>query len=492
MPQHGLSRRLCANPCEILAKTTLTFQQDGKRWELSPLGSKEFRAISYVGTEVFDLLTMSWPKLQEIFPNEVARIARFMGSFDNWDRWQVDDGPSESIAVAGYNKTTDRLDIQITQKAGLGHLHDEVWSFDEFANRFPQFALVAQARYPHFGRQPSVTVLGILVHPLAFGAAPVIPVKRSLPAAIAAEGTTLVPTDEQAYIAVDDPAYLFADMNIPGESLEREVYCLRGDDEALQAFITDTRAKVAQYGSGSQREEIRIFREVLSLSLEVGQVFKHAFEDTVHQWFLWENQFANTKMILGLFLKAASGCCRHFATVMQLLLQARGMAFLNMSPDEIDALNLRERGYLARFCRGDFTLESPDRTFKITPGRHAWNEVKIRDTWYIVDSIQRIFVRRDVAESGVVLHWDAGAHHYVDLADPHFHQNEDSNAHPPRYVCYKKTKNVVEVPAERAPAGQGRPFVYRGGETVYSVPDEDPQPKQPKGPQGTRSEAAQP
>ena len=489
MPQHGLSRRLCANPREIFAKTTLTFQQDGKRWELSPLGSKEFKAISYVGTEVFDLLTMSWPKLQEIFSNEVARIARFMGSFDTRDRWQVDDGPSESIAVAGYNKTTDRLDIQVTQKLGLGHFHDEAWSFDEFANRFPQFALVAQARYPHFGRQPSVEVLGISVHPLAFGAAPVIPVKRSPPAAIAAEGTTLVPTDEQAYIAVDDPTYLFADMNIPGESLGHEVYCLREDDETLQAFITDTRARVAKYGSGPEREEIKIINELLSSSLKIREALPKVAADTKVQWEIWAEMFADRKMILGLFLQAKSGCCRHFASILQGVLQARGISYLNMSPDEVDALNLRERGYLARFCRGDYTYRLANSSAEET-GRHAWNEVRVADTWYILDSIQGIFVRRDTAENGVMLYWDKGVKHYVDLADPHFYQNEDSDEHPPRFVCYKKTKNAVEVPAERAPAGQGKTFVYRGGETVYSVPGEGPQPNQPKGPQGTQADAA--
>jgi hypothetical protein len=185
---------------------------------------------------------------------------------------------------------------------------------------------------------------------------------------------------------VSDLPRLEFDQNVPGLG-PREDIALRSGDVYLRDHLQaiDQARRGAFGGNFPDHNPDRLKEEVKFVMRQVAARYTKVFDDNDRAaWQRLQAKYKDAKLVIGAFIKRRSGCCRHFAVSMQGALQHNGFA-TSADIANVDAKQMQERGYLVRYCRGDFTSLAG---VALIGGRHAWNEVTIDGVEYIADAIQ--------------------------------------------------------------------------------------------------------
>lgn len=186
------------------------------------------------------------------------------------------------------------------------------------------------------------------------------------------------------YIRANNPLSLEYGINIPGKNpSSREIICIRNDADTVN-FINSLATQ-----SRSCRH-LPLIKQCEQLNKLVTRHFTDSWEDNENGWQEIARKHKNIKFSLGFFIKQKSGCCRHQAAALQLVLQ--------------------HLGFDSRYVRGKFSLGE-------TSGRHAWVEVLIEGKWHVADPTQSIFMAKD-HEDYIKIY--APGQNYVEIPDKGF------------------------------------------------------------------------
>ncbi len=328
--------------------------------------------------------SMDLIKFLRSFPAQVTNTRLYL------DAWVIDFGGGKHVLVKVVpGKPELRLGFFSDD---LNHaFYEEQCSWHDFLKSYPvqKEELLRRVPWAAAALQASVSVPEPVEENPSAIARPIVPEKR--------------------LAKFKNPLRMHDGTNYPGLH-PREVIAIRADDPDLLEFTDRERSQMA----GQRKKDGTILplqdrmQEMLRASRHVRRAMPNVVADSQKQWELWAERFKNQKLVLGLFIRHKTGCCRHMTALLQVTLQPEGLRQINWQDAGYVDCCLRENGYMTQPCRGTF-FKGVDET----GGRHAWLRVLLDDTWYILDPTQALFVREDLAKQGVELYWDAKRGHYL-------------------------------------------------------------------------------